>query len=252
MTSSTKLLAGIAVAALAAAFIWQFTTAPTMGEQEFLVNAHTIPATPVDIPVGVVGNPIDVEIGVNDTIDEPDDTPWTLCGTIAGTPLNSSENDGFSYDVLGSLDPAEQDVEIRQDVNDDSIFFPQGGSTEDVHTFRCVAEGTNDLYFYFMTSRIVNSCDAESLRIMQDDPGTEKKTLALGKVRCIDPLNPPPPEEAGLERSVGVGDGIDENTSGNGVPEGFEYIGGQTIEVGTDGEFIDHGYLDRGNPPEDF
>lgn len=233
------IIGGILVAA--ALLYVLFMPSGTAPDDEFVVGARTVPATPVDIPAGVVGNPLDVEVGVDDTIDEPDDTPWTLCGVIAGVPLNSSENDGFSYDVLGTLDPAEQDVEIRQDLNDDSVFFPQGGAAEDVHTFRCVDEGVNDLHFYFMTSRIVNACDAESLRIMQDSPDTKKKTLSLGRVRCIDPTNPPPPEEAGLERSEGL---TPQNQSG------FEYVGPQTIEVGADGEFIDQGYLDQGNPPQ--
>jgi len=87
--------------------------------EEFIVSAQTIPATPVDLVANVVGNPLDVEISVNDRIDVPDATPWTLCGVIADEPLDSFENHGFSYDLLGSLDPAEQDIMIRQDVADE-------------------------------------------------------------------------------------------------------------------------------------
>ena len=233
----------VVLLAVIAGILFIFFKTPVYNPNEFTVAIQTVPATPVDLVANMIGNPLDVEISVNDTIDEPDNTPWTLCGIIAGTPLDSFENSSFSYDVLGSLDPAEKDVVMRQDVNDDSIFFPQGGFTEDTHTFNCIDEGTNDLYFYYMASRVVRDCSTESLRIMQDDPNTEKKNLPLGEVRCIDPNNPPPPKEAGLERSEGIP--VGEN---QGVPPGFEYIGGQTIEIGAEGEFIDQGYQDRGNP----
>jgi hypothetical protein len=202
------------------------------------------PASPATINLN---NNLGVELSVKDTIDEPDTQPWALCGIIAGPPTASSD-ELFPHDSFGYLIPGALDIGIIQDENNDALVFPQGGTAGDWYSFTCDELGTDEVYIHYMTSRLVSDCKNDSLLIMQNDLEAEKKSIYLGKVKCIDPTNPPPPEEAGVIHSPGREDIIEEGQESE-IPEGFEYLGPQTIEVTNEGEFIDKGYLDQGNPP---
>lgn len=166
--------AGIIVAGGLGFAIYKMLVGPAGMADEFIVGAD------VSGSQFEVGQSFAATVTVNDTINEPSTTPWTLCGEINAT---------------GPVSPSSRDVAVIQNPQGNIAEFPQGSRVTRQSMFSCDDEGDASLVFNYRTSRKVTSCDAASLIAMQNDPDSEEKMMSLGSVKCVKPAVPPQPPQ---------------------------------------------------------
>lgn len=208
------------------AFLFIALVACNPGE-EFKINTIMNPGSNLKLQLN---QSFLVEIGVTDTDPSEDSEPWTLCGIIAREP-NPADWDFYAYDHFLALSPSSAEVAIVQDQSNLAYDFPPGGMTEVQKNFACDIEGKDEVYFHYMTSRLVSDCSSESLIKMQNDPNVDRKSVKLGDVECFVEIVEPP-EEAGVIHSPSV-ESVETETGGGDseVPEGFCKVVPVPIEI---------------------